>query len=71
MLQILIKMIFIQKRDFKSIDPNAIEERLIAQGCFHLSEYSTVRDFLTELTGEIHKSLNLGSMLIMNMNKYS
>lgn len=53
-----IKNDFHSKERFQKLDPNAIEERLVVQGYFDLSEYSTVRDLLTELTGEIHKISN-------------
>ena len=58
MLRILIKNDFHSKERFQKLDPNAIEERLVVQGHFDLSDYLTVRDLLTELTGEIHKISN-------------
>ena len=53
-----VKNDFHSKERFQKLDPNSIEERLVVQGHFDLSEYSTVRDLLTELTGEIHKISN-------------
>ncbi|MCQ6276156.1 DEAD/DEAH box helicase [Bacillus sp. V3B] len=50
-----IKGDFQSKIRYQSIDPFAIGERLVPQGTFETSDYSTVGDFFTELTGEIQK----------------
>ncbi|MGJ7913028.1 DEAD/DEAH box helicase [Neobacillus sp. LXY-1] len=45
---------------FQSIDPAALEEKLINQGEFNPNAYQTVSQFFTELTGEIQKSPAFG-----------
>ncbi|WML40033.1 DEAD/DEAH box helicase [Neobacillus sp. OS1-2] len=45
---------------FQAIDPVALEEKLVNQGSFDSSEYTTVATFFGELTGDIHKTLNWG-----------
>ncbi|MBO0962233.1 DEAD/DEAH box helicase [Neobacillus sp. MM2021_6] len=45
---------------FQAVDPVALEEKLVNQGSFDSSEYTTVATFFGELTGDIHKTLNWG-----------
>ncbi|MBS4216469.1 DEAD/DEAH box helicase [Neobacillus rhizophilus] len=40
---------------FQSIDPVALEEKLVSEGSFDSFSYQTVADFFEELTGDIHK----------------
>lgn len=50
-----LKIDFQSKTRYQSIDPFAIGERLIPQGFFEASDYSTVGDFFAEVTGEVQK----------------
>ncbi|ETI69149.1 DEAD/DEAH box helicase [Neobacillus vireti] len=45
---------------FQAVDPFALEEKLVDQGAFNPSAYTTVAAFFEELTGDIHKTLNWG-----------
>jgi ATP-dependent RNA helicase SUPV3L1/SUV3 len=53
-----VKIDFHSKMRFQKLDPYLIEERLVIQGPFDVSQYSTISDFFTELTGEIQKISN-------------
>ncbi|MFJ7726988.1 DEAD/DEAH box helicase [Neobacillus sp. NPDC097160] len=48
---------------FQSVDPVALEEKLVDQGSFDSTAYTTVASFFEELTGDIHKTLNWGRSL--------
>jgi len=48
---------------FQSVDTFALEEKLVNQGSFDPSAYTTVATFFKELTGDIHKTLNWGRSL--------
>ncbi|MFK9094822.1 DEAD/DEAH box helicase [Bacillus salipaludis] len=48
---------------FQSVDPVALEEKLVDQGSFDPTAYTTVASFFEELTGDIHKTLNWGRSL--------
>ncbi|WP_040208808.1 DEAD/DEAH box helicase [Neobacillus jeddahensis] len=48
---------------FQSVDTFALEEKLIDQGAFNPSAYTTVATFFEELTGDIHKTVNWGRSL--------
>jgi ATP-dependent RNA helicase SUPV3L1/SUV3 len=45
---------------FKSVDTFALEEKLVDEGSFNPSTYTTVATFFEELTGDIHKTLHWG-----------
>ncbi|MED4225771.1 DEAD/DEAH box helicase [Neobacillus cucumis] len=45
---------------FQSVDTFALEEKLVDQGAFNPSAYTTVGTFFEELTGDIHKTLHWG-----------
>ncbi|EKN64844.1 helicase [Neobacillus bataviensis LMG 21833] len=45
---------------FQPVDLVALEKKLVNQGSFDSSEYTTVATFFGELTGDIHKTLNWG-----------
>jgi ATP-dependent RNA helicase SUPV3L1/SUV3 len=45
---------------FQSVDTFALEEKLVDEGHFNPSVYTTVATFFEELTGDIHKTLNWG-----------
>ena len=45
---------------FQSVDTFALEEKLVDQGAFNPSAYTTVATFFEELTGDIHKTLHWG-----------
>ncbi|MFZ7942667.1 MULTISPECIES: helicase-related protein [Bacillaceae] len=45
---------------FQSVDPVALEEKLVNQGSFNPAEYTTLATFFEELTGNIHKTVNWG-----------
>ncbi|OLS39951.1 DEAD/DEAH box helicase [Bacillus sp. MRMR6] len=45
---------------FQNIDTFALEEKLVEQGQFNPSSYTTVGKFFEELTGDIHKTLQWG-----------
>ncbi len=45
---------------FQSVDTFALEEKLVNQGAFNPSAYTTVATFFEELTGDIHKTLHWG-----------
>ena len=53
-----IKADFQTKTRYQQLDPSALEEKLVAQSAFHHSLYSTVSDFFSEVTGEVHKTFN-------------
>ena len=48
---------------FQSVDTFALEEKLIDEGHFNPSAYTTVASFFEELTGDIHKTMNWGRSL--------
>ncbi|PEQ92921.1 RNA helicase [Bacillus sp. AFS006103] len=45
---------------FQSVDTFALEEKLVDEGHFNPSSYTTVATFFEELTGDIHKTMNWG-----------
>jgi ATP-dependent RNA helicase SUPV3L1/SUV3 len=45
---------------FQSVDTFALEEKLVDEGHFNPSAYTTVATFFEELTGDIHKTMNWG-----------
>lgn len=45
---------------FQSVDTFALEEKLVDEGHFNPSAYTTVATFFEELTGDIHKTINWG-----------
>ncbi|MDZ5473874.1 helicase-related protein [Bacillus sp. 31A1R] len=45
---------------YKSVDTFALEEKLVQLGQFDPDSYTTLSNFLTELTGEIHRTVYLG-----------
>ncbi len=45
---------------FQSVDTFALEEKLVNEGHFNPSAYTTVATFFEELTGDIHKTMNWG-----------
>ncbi|WP_160726156.1 DEAD/DEAH box helicase [Bacillus sp. USDA818B3_A] len=45
---------------FKSVDTFALEEKLVDEGAFNPTAYTTVASFFEELTGDIHKTLHWG-----------
>ncbi|MFL6562482.1 MAG: DEAD/DEAH box helicase, partial [Bacillus sp. (in: firmicutes)] len=45
---------------FQSVDTFALEEKLVDEGNFNPIAYTTVASFFEELTGDIHKTMNLG-----------
>jgi ATP-dependent RNA helicase SUPV3L1/SUV3 len=45
---------------FKAIDTFALEEKLVDEGRFNPSKYTTLATFFEELTGDIHKTLHWG-----------
>nr|WP_263326331.1 helicase-related protein [Neobacillus sp. Marseille-Q6967] len=45
---------------FKKVDPVALEEKLVDEGQFNPSTYTTVAKFFEELTGDIHKAVHWG-----------
>jgi ATP-dependent RNA helicase SUPV3L1/SUV3 len=45
---------------FQNVDTFALEEKLVEQGQFNPSSYTTVGKFFEELTGDIHKTLQWG-----------
>ncbi|MEW9053858.1 MAG: DEAD/DEAH box helicase [Neobacillus sp.] len=45
---------------FQQVDTLALEEKLVEQGPFNPSTYTTVGTFFEELTGDIHKTLQWG-----------
>lgn len=45
---------------FQSVDTFALEEKLVNEGHFNPSVYTTVSTFFEELTGDIHKTLHWG-----------
>jgi ATP-dependent RNA helicase SUPV3L1/SUV3 len=51
---------FKNKVKFQSVDPLALEEKLVEQGSFTPSDYQTVAQFFHELTGDIQKTLSWG-----------
>lgn len=51
---------FKNKVKFQSVDPMALEEKLVEQGSFASTDYQTVKQFFQELTGDIQKTLNWG-----------
>ena len=50
-----IKADFQEKTSYQQQDPFAIEKKLVENGPFQSSSYSTVKEFFNELTGNIHK----------------
>jgi ATP-dependent RNA helicase SUPV3L1/SUV3 len=48
------------KKKFQSVDTFALEEKLVEEGDFNPSFYTTISDFFEELTGKIHKTLHWG-----------
>jgi ATP-dependent RNA helicase SUPV3L1/SUV3 len=46
---------FKKNTKYQTLDPAALEEKLVSQGVFQPSEYKTMADFFEELTGDIHK----------------
>ena len=50
-----IKVDFQEKTSYQQQDPFAIEKKLVENGPFQPSSYSTVKEFFNELTGNIHK----------------
>jgi ATP-dependent RNA helicase SUPV3L1/SUV3 len=55
-----LKMDFQNRTKYKKIDTFALELKLEEEGCFSAEDYSTLTEFLEELTGEIHKTLHGG-----------
>jgi len=51
---------FKTKRKYKTVDKFALEEKLVEEGSFQNSEYTTIPTFFEELTGEINKTLEWG-----------
>jgi ATP-dependent RNA helicase SUPV3L1/SUV3 len=51
---------FKTKRKYKTVDKYALEEKLVEEGSFQNSEYTTIPTFFEELTGEINKTLEWG-----------
>ncbi|MCQ6280341.1 helicase-related protein [Bacillus sp. EB600] len=51
---------FKTKIKYNAIDTFALEEKLVKEGSFLPSAYTTVSTFFDELTGEIHKTFNWG-----------
>ncbi len=51
---------FKTKIKYYAIDTFALEEKLVKEGSFLPSAYTTVSTFFDELTGEIHKTFNWG-----------
>lgn len=45
---------------FQSVNTFALEEKLVDEGHFNPSAYTTVATFFEELTGDIHKTINWG-----------
>lgn len=56
----LLQADFKNKVKFRSIDPLALEEKLVEEGNFDPSAYATVSTFFGELTGDIHKTFDWG-----------
>lgn len=48
---------------YQTVDPAALEEKLVKEGAFNPSSYVSVADFLEELTGDIHQIPNWGRHL--------
>jgi ATP-dependent RNA helicase SUPV3L1/SUV3 len=55
-----LKKDFLRRTKYKRIDTFALELKLEEEGSFHLEDYSTLAEFLEELTGDIHKTLHNG-----------